>query len=216
MNKNLKTIEAQLIKLRFHKTPLLTLRNISTAKALFISIDPPGQTDRRYHRYILNRKGIAQTLRYAQLLNSKQEEKMKVINESIRRLTKIIHDKGYQRPFHMEGWGTEMLPDLLKNYCEAAIRDPMKEAFPFVASMYSKITKDDSGYVKCSYSFDFKDKQGIELTHIDVINCQMDHKVIEHWERPIKNAADIPHKQQANNKVMAVDNKKKKYKGFKR
>lgn len=155
------------------------------------------------------------TMRY--LLNASEyikEAKMKIINQSIKLLVKTLAAKGYNSVYHIPGKDTNLLPDLLKNYCDDAIRDPMKQSFPFVATTYTKYNMDNTGYIKCSFTLDFVDKKGIQIIQMDVANCGMDHKPIEEWNKSISSALDIPYKDQANKKVIAIVNKRGKKKGY--
>lgn len=140
--------------------------------------------------------------------------KMKIITQSIQQLTKILADKGYNSMFHITGTRTDNFCDLLKTYCDEAIRNPMKPSFPFVVVTYTQYNMDNSGYIMCSFTLNHIDKKGIQITQMNIARCGMNHKTIEEWNKTIMGAIDIPRKEQANKKVMPVSMKKGRKKGL--
>jgi hypothetical protein len=95
-------------------------------------------------------------------------------------------------------------------YCDSALRDPMKDRFPFTASCYSKIKKNNNGYIKCAFTFEYIDKKGLDFSMVQVMNCNNNHEVIEQWKRSISRVIDLPCKEKANQAVSIMDKGKQR------
>lgn len=206
---NLKSIKEQLKRLGFKEWAV----DLGLGKKVILSVEPNHKSDNKRLRYCFNDTSIIETLKYAQM-ESLQEEKMKIINKSIDRLSKILTTKGYIGPYNIEGFHTEIIPDLFVKYCDAAFRNRLKEVFPFMASTYTKYNNDDTGYIRCFFTINFKKKSGVEITHMKATSCDRDHMEIEVWNKPIRSSLDIPAKDHVNKKVMPKAYHQKKKRGL--
>jgi hypothetical protein len=211
-DENFNWLLSKLEKMGFGDLPDLPKINIQ-GKDFYIDKDP-------YYINIKDQKvtvtpfflhsGILNKLKYALMIEGKPGELSEKIQNSIERISKILDEKGFGRFFSMDGHGTEVLPDLLKTYCRLALINPIKVNFPFVVSTYTHFNKEDDLYVKCSFTIDLDEKKGLKMNHLQVVSSEMSHKVLEHWEKSLTNAADIPYKSQVNYKVLPINLKKKK------
>lgn len=209
-SKNLRVFEDQLIRLGFLEIPV----DIGFGKMAFLSIVEADKSENQRLRFCFKHTGIRESLRYAEMGKRYEEKKMKLIDKTLDRLTKVLLAKGYKGPYNIEGYHTETIPDLLIKYCDEALKDPMKVSFPFVVSTYTKYNNDDTGYIRCFFTIDYIEKKGLDITHMKAMSCDRDHNVIEEWKRPISSSMDIPPKEQINKKVMPKAYQHKKNKGI--
>jgi hypothetical protein len=155
------------------------------------------------------------TLSYELILEGKYGELKKNIDKSVKFISNTLYNKGYKRPFTMEGYGTVFLPELLNAYFDNFLNNPGVIKSPFTISTYTDFNIKDSSLTKCVFTIGLNYTRGLVIKQIDVMSIGSDFKVVEQWNKPIKTSADIPHKHQVNKKVSAVPNKKEKYRGIK-
>jgi len=208
-DENLKWLESKLKEMGFGEL----LVDLGSGKRAILSVAENDKADDQNLRHCFKHIGVQETIRYAEMINHMHADQMKMIYKSIDRLSKVLLDRGYKGPYNIEGFHTEIIPDLLIKYWDTAIQNPMKIHFPFVASTYTKYNHDDTGYIRCFIMIDFIEKKGLEITHMKAISCDRDHKVLEEWKKPISSSLEIPVKEQLNKKVLPKVHQHKKKKG---